>query len=128
MRINVCSLRNFSPFIRYSATMLLHWLDCDNVEEGTSVAELFGDFSREPTEIPEIISSALNLSVLFKGIPSCKLQCLAEKMHRSVVLFSLIDLRSSYADRDKHILYPVWFSQSTTLKMKQRPSQNSFSF
>lgn len=51
----------------------------------------------------ESISSALNLSLLFKGIPSCKRQSLAEKMHKIVALFSLIDLRSSDADSDKHI-------------------------
>lgn len=53
----------------------------------------------------ERISLELDLSVLFKGTPSCKLQCLAEKMHRSVALFSLIDLRSSDAGSDKHTLF-----------------------
>lgn len=89
--------------------------------------ELSGDFSREPTEMAESISSAPNSSDLFKGIPSCKLQYLAVKMHESVALLSLIDLRSSDADGDKNT-YFVWFSQSTTLEMKQRPSQNRVYF
>lgn len=46
--------------------MLLHWLDSDELEEGTSVVELFGDFSGEPTEMAESILSALNLSAFFK--------------------------------------------------------------
>lgn len=53
----------------------------------------------------EGISLELDLSVLFKGTPSCKLQCLAEKMHQSVALFSLIDLRSSDAGSDIHFLF-----------------------
>lgn len=59
----------------------------------------------KPIEMAERISLELNLSVLFKGTPSCKLQCLAEKMHQSVALFSLIDLRSSDAGSDKHTLF-----------------------
>lgn len=110
--------------------LLFHWLDCDKVEEGTSADELSGDFSREPTKIAESVSSALSLSVLFQGIPSRKLQRVAEKMRgkkkKSVALFSLIDLRSSDADSDKHI--PCLASRGPTLKMKQWPSQNSFPF
>lgn len=58
-----------------------------------------------PIEMAERISLELDLSVLFKGTPSCKLQCLAEKMHQCVALFSLIDLRSSDAGSDKHTLF-----------------------
>lgn len=46
-RVSVCSLRIFSPFIRYSATVRPFRLDCNKREEGTSVVEFFGDFSRE---------------------------------------------------------------------------------
>lgn len=59
----------------------------------------------KPIEMAERISLEPDLSVLFKGTPSCKLQCLAEKMHQSVALFSRIDLRSSDAGSDKHTLF-----------------------
>lgn len=59
----------------------------------------------KPIEMAERISLGVDLSILFKGTPSCKQQCLAEEMHKSVALFSLIDLRSSDADSDKHTLF-----------------------
>lgn len=46
-RVSVCSSRIFIPFIRYSATARPFRPDCNKREEGTSVVELFGDFSRE---------------------------------------------------------------------------------
>lgn len=59
----------------------------------------------KPIEMAERISLELDLSVRFKGTPSCKLQRLAEEMHQRVALFSLIDLRSSDAGSDKHTLF-----------------------